>query len=293
MNKNKYKYKKQIGTFAKFYKNRPGHKQPIKENNEVAIDVPFYQDAIDSIVDELQMIAGNPIDWTLLTDYIKKKFLVIDRDVQGGDDSLVIAHVRDLLFQRYGDTFLGGDAGCLTGSTAEMGAKALVMSQLASEILHRVRIEAGLNPPPVPEPDPKPLSTVSLDTGDYYDDLPFEHHHVAGFQDFTEVLKESVNKISLQDDGKALDYCLNKIDSAAGSTKLDDILKVAKKEGFQDIRGYLSSIVEGYLKTTTIELNGKSLKERGDEKPLLKVAKKLYAHEITQKIMETIKKETK
>ena len=259
----------------------------------MAIDVPFYQDAIDSIVDELQMIAGNPIDWTLLTDYIKKKFLVIDRDVQGGDDSLVIAHVRDLLFQRYGDTFLGGDAGCLTGSTAEMGAKALVMSQLASEILHRVRIEAGLNPPPVPEPDPKPLSTVSLDTGDYYDDLPFEHHHVAGFQDFTEVLKESVNKISLQDDGKALDYCLNKIESAAGSTKLDDILKVAKKEGFQDIRGYLSSIVEGYLKTTTIELNGKSLKERGDEKPLLKVAKKLYAHEITQKIMETIKKETK
>ena len=289
---NKNKYKPQIGTFATFYKNRPGHKQPIKENNEVAIDVPFYQDAINSIVDELQMIAGNPIDWQLLTDYIKKKFLVIDRDVQGGDDSLVIAHVRDLLFQRYGDTFLGGDAGCLTGSTAEMGAKALVMSQLASDILHRVRVNAGLNPPLEPETDPKPLSTVSLDTG-YYDEDFYEHHHVAGFQDFTEVLKESINRISLQDDGKAMDYCLNKIESVAGSTKLDDILKVAKKEGFQDIKGYLMSIVEGYLKTTTIELNGKSLKERGEEKPLLKVANKLFAHEITQKIMETIKKETK
>ena len=282
-----------IGTFAKFYKNRPGHKQPIKENNEVAIDVPFYQDAIDSIVDELQMIAGNPIDWPLLTDYIKKKFLVIDRDVQGGDDSLVIAHVRDLLFQRYGDTFLGGDAGCLTGSTAEMGAKALVMSQLASDILHRVRVNAGLNPPLEPETDPKPLSTVSLDTGDYYDDLPFEHHHVAGFQDFTEVLKESINKINLQDDGKALGYCMNKIKSTAGSTNLDDILKEAKKEGFQDVKGYLSSIVEGYLKTTTIELNGKSLKERGDEKPLLKVARKLFAHQIAEKVMGKISKEEK
>ena len=282
-----------IGTFAEFYKSRPGHKQPIKENNEVAIDVPFYQEAIDSIVDELQVIAGNPIDWQLLIDYIKKKFLVIDRDVQGVDDNLVIAHVRDLLFQRYGNTFLGGDAGCLTGSTAEMGAKALVMSQLASEILHQVRVNAGLNPPLEPEPDPKPLSTVSLDTGDYYDDLPFEMRHVAGFQDFTEVLKESIYKINLQDDGKALDYCLNKLESDAGSTRLDDILKTAKKEGFQDIKGYLSSIVEGYLKTTTIELNGKSLKERGYEKPLFKVAKKLFAHEITQKIMETIKKETK
>jgi hypothetical protein len=116
--------------------------------------------------------------------------------------------------------------------------------------------------------------------------------HVAGFQDFTEVLKESINKINLQDDGKALDYCLNKIESDAGSTRLDDILKTAKKEGFQDVKGYLSSIVEGYLKTTTIELNEKSLKERGDERPLLKVSKKLFAHEITKKIMGIIKKET-
>lgn len=293
MGKTKTKPQKRIGTFADFYKSKPGHKQPIKENNEVAIDVPFYQDAVDSIVYEIQVIAGDPIDWKILIDYIKTKYLVIDRDVQGGDDSLVIAHVRDLLFQKFGDSFLGGDAGCLTGSTAEMGAKALVMSQLASEILRRVRVNAGLNPPLEPETDPKPLSTVSLDTGDYYDDLPFEMRHVAGFQDFTEVLKESINKINLQDDGKALDYCLNKIESDAGSTRLDDILKTAKKEGFQDIKGYLSSIVEGYLKTTTIELNEKSLKERGDERPLLKVSKKLFAHEITKKIMETIKKETK
>ena len=292
--KTKTKTKSQrIGTFADFYKSKPGHKQPIKENNEVAINVPFYQDAIDYIVDELQVIAGNPIDWMTLIDYIKTKYLVIDRDIQGGDDNLVIAHVRDLLFHRFGDSFLGGDAGCLTGCTAEMGAKALVMSQLASEILHRVRVNAGLNPPLEPETAPKPLSTVSLDTGNYYDDLPFEMHHVAGFQNFTEVLKESINKINLQDDGKALDYCLNKIESAAGSTRLDDILKVAKKEGFQDIKGYLLSIVDGYLKTTPIELNGNTLKKRGDEKPLLKVAKKLFAHEITRKIMEAIKKETK
>lgn len=203
MGKTKTKPQK-IGTFADFYKSKPGYKKPIKENNEVAIDVPFYNAAIDSVIYELQEIAGDPIDWKTLIDYIKTKFLVIDRDVQGGDDSLVIAHVRDLLFQRHGDTFLGGDAGCLTGSTAEMGAKALVMSQLASEILRRVRVNAGLNPPLEPESDPKPLSTVSLDTGYYNDDLPFEKRHVAGFHDFTEILKESINKLSLQDDTERL-----------------------------------------------------------------------------------------
>ena len=280
-----------IGTFAEYSKVK--NKRPIKENNEVAIDVPFYESAIESIISEIQEIAGNPIDWKILLDYIKTKFLVIDRDVEGGNDSLVIAHVRDLLFQHFGDTILGGDAGCLTGNAAEMGAKALVIAQLASEILRRVRVDAGLNPPPEPEPDPKPLSSVSLDYGCYDDDLPFERRYVAGFHDFTKILKESVNRISLQDDGKTLDHCLNKIESAAGSIKLDDILKVAKQEGFQDLKGYLLSVVNGYLKTTAIELNGKSLKERGDEKPVLKVAKELYAHEITRMLIEAIKKETK
>ena len=185
---------RRIDTFADFYKSKPGNKQPIKENNEVAIDVPFYQEAIDSTVDEFQEIAGNPIDWIRLIDYIKTKFLVIDRDVPGGDDGLVLAHIRDLLFQHYGDTILRGDLGTMTYSTAEMGAKTLVMSQLANEILHKVRINAGLETPLEPEPDPKPLSTVSLDTGDYDDDLPFEHRHVAGFQDFSEVLKEAKKK---------------------------------------------------------------------------------------------------
>ena len=140
-----------IGTFAEFYKSKQGNKQPIKENNEVAIDVPFYKAAIESIVSELQDIAGNPIDWQTLIDYIKTKYLVIDRDVKGGNEDLIIAHVRDLLFQRYGDTILGGDAGCFTGSTAEMGAKALVISQHASEILCRGKVDAGLDIPPKPE----------------------------------------------------------------------------------------------------------------------------------------------
>ena len=139
-----------IGTFADFCKARK--KQLVKENNEIAIDVPFYNDAIDSILGDIHYIAGDPIDWNTLIDYIKVKYLIIDREVPGSGEDLIIAHVRDLLFQRYGDTILGGDCGCLTGDTAAIGAKTLVISQLASDILHRVRVEAGLEPEPEPEP---------------------------------------------------------------------------------------------------------------------------------------------
>lgn len=281
---------KHIGKFEDFCKSRKTRR--IKEANELSIDVPFWQDAIDAVLQDIRQISGDPIDWSLLLSNLKVKFLVIGRDLPTGED-IVLAHIRDILFQRFGDTILGGDIGCLTYDAGEMGAKALVFSQLASEILHKVRVEAGMESEIDPEPDPKPLAKVSLGYEDeYYDDLPFEQRNVAGFDSFVSMLKESVDRIKCQDDDKALDYCLNKIEKAAGSLKLDDILKVVKEEEFPDLKSYLRSIVDKYLLNTTIELNGKILKDKGDEKHILKQAKKMYAIEITRKLIDTIKKET-
>lgn len=282
---------KRIGSFEQFCKAQK-KKQLLKEQNEIAIDVPFYQDAIDSVLEDLRYIAGDPIDWDRLIDYIKMKYLIIDRDVPGGED-LIVAHVRDLLFQRFGDTILGGDCGCLTGNTAEIGAKTLVISQLASDILHKVRVEAGLELEPEPEPDPKPLSKVTLDY-EYAcdDDCYYGERRVAGFGDFSNLLKEDVDRLTIQHDDKALEFCLDKLEKEAGSLKYDNILKLVKKEGTTLI-GYLTGIADEYLETATIELNGQKLKkENGDEKIVLKQAKKLFAHQIAKEILEDIKKET-
>ena len=43
-----------IETFENFCKAQ--NKQQIQENNEVAIDVPFYEEAVESIFAELQQI---------------------------------------------------------------------------------------------------------------------------------------------------------------------------------------------------------------------------------------------
>lgn len=282
---------KKIGTFAEFCKAK--QKQLIKESNEVAIDVPFYNDAVESIISELQMIAGDPIEWRTLVDYIKMKYLVIDREVTGGDDCLVIAHIRDLLFQHYGDTFLGGDYGCFTGSTAEMGAKSLVLSQLASDILRKVRINAGLETPE-PEQEDKPITTVSLDFDNWEDDYFGENRNirkVAGFSDFSSLLKESVDKLTVKYDKKALEYCLDKLKKEAGSLKYEDVLKVVKKEE-TTFSGYLTGLAEEYMESVKIELNGKELQNEGNDKLIFNQAKHLFAHEIAKELTEKIKKET-
>ena len=281
-----------LGTFDQFCKAQK-KKQLLKEQNEIAIDVPFYQDAIESTLGDLRYIGGgDPIDWNTLIDYIKVKYLIIDREVPGSGEDLIIAHVRDLLFQRYGDTILGGDCGCLTGDTAAIGAKTLVISQLASDILHKVRVEAGLEPEPEPEPNPKPLSKVSLDYDcGYDDDCYYGERRVVGYSDYSNLLKESIDRLTVQHDEKALVYCLDKLEKSAGSLKLDDIQKVVDKED-TTLVGYLTSIANEYLDSAKIELNGRKLKADGDEKIVFKHAKKLFAHEIAKELIEMIQKET-
>ena len=110
---------KHIGKFEDFCKSRKTRR--IKEANELSIDVPFWQDAIDAVLQDIRQISGDPIDWSLLLSNLKVKFLVIGRDLPTGED-IVLAHIRDILFQRFGDTILGGDIGCLTYDAGEMGA---------------------------------------------------------------------------------------------------------------------------------------------------------------------------
>ena len=283
-----------IETFENFCKAQ--NKQQIQENNEVAIDVPFYEEAVESIFAELQQTAGTPIDWPTLVDYIKNKFQIIDREIIGSDDWLVVAHIRDLLFARFGDSFLAG-TGFVTGNTAAIGAKTLVISQIASDILQKVRVDAGLDTPPEPEPAQKPLSTVSLDnSADFDDDYFYDESRkvtmVADFNDYSNMLKESVDRLTVQHDKKALDYCLDKIKKAAGSLKLDDILKVVDDEE-TTLNAYLTSIADEYLENSKIELNGNRLENKGDQKLILKQAKKLFAHEIAKELTDRIRKESK
>lgn len=278
----KYNTSKQIGTFAEFCKTK--QKKSIKENSEVSIEVPFWDDAIQLLLGKIHGIAGEPISWEKLVNYVKNKFIIIGRDLIDDEDKLVLEYISDALFQEYGESWLDGDV-LYNYFTAELGSKALVLSTLAEEILHQVRLETGQEPQPEPEPT-RTVSKVYLTDPYDFDDYCGEAR-VAGFDRFSQLLKESVDRITTQDDGNTLDYVLNKIEKDAGSLKLDDIHNVIQEDEYKSITDYVTSIAEEHMEDFKIALNGKELVDKN----VLKEARKLFAHQIAKDVLEMISKE--
>lgn len=280
-----YKFQ-QIEEYEAFCESKKQKKQ-IKENNEVAIDVPFWDDAVESVMEDIHGVAGDPVSWDALIEYLRTKFLVINRNDVAGPENMVLAHILDLLFQSYGQTILGGDTGCLTYDTVEAGAKSLVISQLANEILHKVRTEAGLEIVPGPEV-PEPVAKVSLDCG--CECMPFESRRVAGFRHFCSLLKESLARIKCEEDGECMDFILDTLQSDFDGLNLDKIQKAAEKKN-TTVEGYITGMVEDYLESEDVELNGEMLKDRAAESVVLRQARKLFAFQTTRDIMDIINKE--
>lgn len=278
----KYNTSKQIGTFAEFCKTK--QKKSINENSEVSIEVPFWDDAIQLLLGRIHGIAGEPISWEKLVNYVKNKFIITGRDLIEDEDKLVLEYISDALFQEYGESWLDGDV-LYNYSTAELGSKALVLSTLAEEILHQVRLETGQEPQPEPEPT-RTVSKVYLTDPYDFDDYCGEAR-VAGFERFSKLLKESVDRITTQDDGNTLDYVLNKIEKDAGSLKLDDIHNVIQEDEYKSITDYVTSIAEEHMEDFKIALNGKELVDKN----VLKEARKLFAHQIAKDVLEMISKE--
>ena len=270
---------KQISTFDEFCKSK--RNKTIKENNELSIEVPFWDQAIETLLGHIHSIAGQPIEWNRLIDYIKRKFIIIGRDLIESEDQLVLAHIADVLFQNYGYSWLEGDVS-YSYTTAELGSKALVLSTLADEILHIVKQEAGQENEPEQE-SPNTVAKVYLT--EPYDD--FCERRAIGYEKFTQILKESVQKITTQDDKQGLDYVLNTIEQKAGSLKLDDILKIVEDEEYKDLKDYVRSIAEEYMMNFKVEINGLKVVDKN----VLKVARKLFALQITREVLDKITKE--
>ena len=277
---------KPIGSFAEYCKSK--NKKTIKESSQVSIEVPFWDAAKESLIGHFHGLAGEPISWELLVKYIKIKFIITSRELPEDDDHLVLAYIADKLFQDYGDSWVDGDA-TFSCSTAELGTKALVLSTLSDEILHQVKQEAGEEA----VPEPEAANTVAkVYIEDPYD-VPFDDYcgegSVASFNKFSKLLKESVERITTQDDGQALDYVLNKIEQAAGSLKLDDILKLVRDEEYKDLEEYVSSIAEEHMNDFKVEINGMKVVDKN----VLKTARKLFTYQVTMDVLEAISKETK
>lgn len=173
---------KKIGTFKEFLK-----EQSVKKINEarVSLEIEWWDECIVEVMQDLADECNGFLDYETLVQYVKGKFQILGRPDPGHDEGFLLQHIKDLIFQLHGDSFVC-DGMCSWGDTSEIQAKGLVVSELAKVILDKVletkKTSDDLNPGEtrvsLTDKQPRTLvpmtEPVSDEEEDYMDDLPFE-----------------------------------------------------------------------------------------------------------------------
>lgn len=242
---------KRVGTFKQFLK------QKLNEGN-VSIECDFWDEAQVRIIDILTQQCQGNLSWDALVKYVKNKNQMLGKEDPGYDEALLLQHIKDLIFQLYGDS-LYTSALCDWGeNNSEIQAKGLVVSELAKVIFEKV-LDTRKSPD-----DPVP-GTISLidkdktmgqcDDGDCYDDLPFEGKKtrpVKKFWDYTKSLNETVAFIDMPAHKKCINYCLDRIQNEVGSYDPDEIFNMACQEAKPKAKArmvllYVKNMVTDYI----------------------------------------------
>ena len=254
---------KKIGTFKQFLK-----EQSVKKINEarVSLEVDWWDEGIVEVMQILNDECNGILDYETLVNYVKGKFQILGRPDPGYDEGFLLQHIKDLIFQLHGDSFVC-DGMCSWGDTSEIQAKGLVVSELAKVILDKVLETIKTSDDSIPgetrvsltDKQPRTLvpmtEPVSDEEEDYMDDLPFESHKVKpvkGFNDYTKSLNETVGIIDMACQDKCIQYCLDRIKEEVGSYNADEIFNVASQAVDPKVKArivllYVKDMVIDYL----------------------------------------------
>ena len=228
---------KKIGTFKQFLK-----EQSVKKINEarVSLEVDWWDEGIVEVMQILNDECNGILDYETLVNYVKGKFQILGRPEPGYDEGFLLQHIKDLIFQLHGDSFVC-DGMCSWGDTSEIQAKGLVVSELAKVILDKVLETKKTSDDPNPgetrvsltDKQPRTLvpmtEPVSDEEENDMDDLPFESHKVRPVKGFNDYLNETVGIIEISCQDKCIQYCLDRIQKEVGSYNADEIFNVASQ----------------------------------------------------------------
>ena len=231
---------KRIGTFKQFL-----NEQSVKKINEarVSLEIEWWDECIVEVMQDLADECNGFLDYETLVNYVKGKFQILGRPDPGYDEGFLLQHIKDLIFQLHGDSFVC-DGMCSWGDTSEIQAKGLVVSELAKVILDKVLETKKTSDDPNPgetrvsltDKQPRTLvpmtEPVSDEEEDYMDDLPFESKRpVKKFNEYSKYLNETVGvgMIETSCQEKCIQYCLDRIQKEVGSYNADEIFNVASQ----------------------------------------------------------------
>lgn len=297
---------KKIGTFKQFLK-----EQSVKKINEarVSLEVDWWDSCIVEVMQLMKDECAGSLDYETLVNYVKGKFQIMGRPDPGYDEGFLLQHIKDLIFQLHGDSFVC-DGMCNWGDTAEIQAKGLVVSELAKVILDKVMETIKTSDDPVPgetrvslvDKQPRtlvPMTEPDPDEDEYCEDLPYESHKVKpvkGFHEYTKSLNETVGIIEIPCQQKCIQYCLDRIKEEVGSYNADEIFNVASQAVDPKVKArivllYVKDMVIDYLSSEKAQLavvntNGKKGKDIPKE-ALEKGLDVLY-HDIADEVLVKI-----
>lgn len=286
----------------------------LKENAtaNIKVEVDWWDDCICTVLNQLREVAGEDIiDWGLLVDYCRARLLVLGREVPSYIEDIVLSTIKDLVLQNFGSVLFSADSITNSFKEAELGTRILVVSQIADEILHQVKLEAGLEIEPEPQvEDPKTVASVALGSEYYGDeDLPFEHktqllhlnpnkNKVWGFKEYGEKINETYCHLQMDHYNTVVEKCLKDLEpqQEAGVLNYDKVLKRAKKEIDEKdddkcIYKFIAKLAKEHMADEQVTIEGIDTSDITFEKiEVLKAAQNLFIYNIVQDIKGRIGK---
>lgn len=285
----------------------------IKENStpNIKVEVEWWDDCIILILNELRSASeSEPIIWEKLVDYCRARLLVLGREVPLYVDEIVLSYIKDLVFEHY-NTNLFADNYDQTAKNTELGTRILIVAQISDEILHRVKIESGLEKEPeIHLEDPNTVVSVSLDNGGCSDDdLPFEHktilhnltpnkNKVLGYKDYGDIVNETYCHLQMDHYNTVVEKCLKDLEpeQEAGVLDYGKMLKRAKKEIDEKdddkcLYKFIAKLARKHMKSEQVSIEGIDTTDITFEKiEVLKAAQNLFIYNIVQDIKGRIGK---
>lgn len=255
---------KRIESFKNFLQQQ--NKQRLNEAR-VSLEIEWWDSCIAEVMQLMKDECAGSLDYETLVNYVKGKFQIMGRPDPGYDEGFLLQHIKDLIFQLHGDSFVC-DGMCNWGDTSEIQAKGLVVSELAKVILDKVMETIKSPDDPIPgvtrvslvdrkEQEDEPDTTIDDNgTVEYEEDLPYEYEShkvrpVKGFNEYTK-LNETVAVIDCESHEECINQTIDVIKKLVGSLDANEIANVAYQTACPEAKtelvfGMIKGLVYDYI----------------------------------------------
>lgn len=301
---------KRIGTFKEFLKEQ---KKKVINESKISIEVDWWDECIVQVMQDLEDECGECYTTDDLYGYVQKRFTILGRKWDEFADDILIFHIKDLIYQHHGDSFVQGIE---TPSDAELHTKAVVIEELANVIWIKVMEKTNKGNDTIEAPITKlvdkeqtkliPMKPISVNPDEDYpdencEDLPWEYcseRKVKGYKGYTEMLEEAKSGIYLRNGDELFEETIDKIITEVGALKLEDIQNYLNKKNegkskAQTVYNYIwKKVLETVNKKAQVDVRSKGNNIYSATADVMRQALKLHTSMIVDDIMTIIKTES-